>query len=99
MFEFTFSVTKAIKPNCVHLFTLILHIKLSATVFLAISVLIMNVWRFCACVTLFVSGDDVLHLVTRSGGEYLHQHLLVCSCPLQVKPGNVTLYVCDYTSR
>lgn len=38
-----------------------------------------------ACVTLSVTSDDVLHLVTGSGRENLHQHLLVSSCPLQVK--------------
>lgn len=37
------------------------------------------------CVTLFVSSDDVLHLLGLSGGEDLHQRFLIGSCPLWSK--------------
>lgn len=41
----------------------------------------------CGSLTLSVSSNYVLHLLSCSRGKYLHQNLLICSCPLQVKRG------------
>lgn len=37
------------------------------------------------CFTLLVSSLDGVHHPGGPGGEDLHQDLLVCTCPLQVK--------------
>lgn len=47
----------------------------------------------CTCVycTLSVGRDDLLHLLRCSGGQDLHQDLLVRSCPLEARQGKTPL--------